>query len=77
MNAMYIRIINLHIIITLALHWLACVHYLVADMMNPPEMEKKKKNSWITRQNLWNQTTPIKYINSVIRALSNMVGHKT
>jgi hypothetical protein len=68
---MYIRVINLHIIILMVLHWISCLHYLVADMMNPHPW--KKELSWVTRQNLWNETVHIKYINSVIRALSNMV----
>ncbi|OXA64277.1 Potassium/sodium hyperpolarization-activated cyclic nucleotide-gated channel 3 [Folsomia candida] len=65
-----IRLINLLVMIFTILHWLACWHWLVADLCNPPGY--RKEFSWITRTKLWDKPNWIRYINAALRALSNM-----
>ncbi len=65
-----IRLINLLVMIFTILHWLACWHWLVADLCNPPG--HRKEFSWITRTKLWDKPNWIRYINAALRALSNM-----
>lgn len=70
-DSLYIRVINLHIVIFFTLHWISCLHYLVADLFNP--VDKRKEYSWVTLLELWDAPVWRKYINAMIRALSNMV----
>lgn len=70
-DSLYIRVINLHIVIFFTIHWIACLHYLVADLFNPPD--DRKPGSWVTRMDLWEAGVDEKYVNSAIRAISNMV----
>lgn len=65
------RLINLLVMILTILHWLACWHWLVADLCNPPG--HRKEFSWITRTKLWDKPNWFRYINAALRALSNMV----
>lgn len=48
------------------------MHFLVADMFNDG-LDPKKANTWVTQLELWDKSVFTQYINSVIRALSNMV----
>jgi len=66
-----IRLVNLLVMILTILHWLACWHWLVADLFNPPG--KRKEFSWITRTKLWDKPVWFCYINAALRAMSNMV----
>jgi len=69
----YVRLINLLTLLFLVLHWLACLHYLVADLTHRSDQKKKENLSWVSAMDLWDKPVYEKYLHCVLRALSNMV----
>ena len=70
---MHSRIINLLVMILFLIHWLGCMHYLVADTTNSYPYPRGEW-SWLTQMELWDSPVWEKYAHCVLRALSNMVG---
>jgi voltage-gated potassium channel len=71
LNGLEIRLINLLIIMTVFLHWMACAHFLIPEIANEERLAKKEK-SWLTIAGLWDASVYRRYINCFLRALTHV-----
>lgn len=69
---MYVRFIDHLITVSYLTHWLACLHWLIPDILNEDDVSRKS-GSWISRRGLWNKTFGEKYLNCYFRAMSHQV----
>lgn len=53
-------------------HWMACLHWLLPDIVNG-RLATPKPKSWITVYGLWHKSEFEQYINSYLRSLSNLL----
>jgi len=75
LNSLYIRVVNLYIVMMFNVHWMGCFHYLVPELIFDLDngTRTNAEDSWVTQMNLWDSPVEDKYLNSILRALSNMV----
>lgn len=71
-SIVYPWLLKLVILVLYCIHWMACFHWLLPDIVNARYPTPKPK-SWVTAYNLWHKSNFQKYINAYLRSLSNLL----
>jgi hypothetical protein len=65
-------LLKLVVLIYFTLHWHACFHWLMPDIMNA-HLHTPKTHSWVTGYKIWGKPVWIQYIHSYLRSISNLL----